>query len=970
MKLSKIVIYGFKSFADRTVISFPMHFNGIVGPNGSGKSNIIDAIRWVLGEQSSKVLRSSKIEEIIFSGSKYRPPVNYAKVDVHFLIKTNSSAQKELVISKEATRKNEVKYYINNQRVQLKEINKITLKYNFSKDSLNIIGQGTISQIINSDLASKQKIIDIATGVMKYKINYRDAINKINRTDQDLEKLRLIELEQKKAIIKLEKQKEKAEEFKKEERIYRAKKVEYIQYSFALLRLIEKKQSEEVKHIGIKNQQVREKQEKNQGKIVFNRNHISELEFKLESANQELINNDRKYNQVKSRLDMLEYEKDSLIRIQTVNKERTRQIKERKEQNKLKINEFQSKIKFITENIINDERELVNNTQFLNNIQEDTHKIKQSHHDILSKQIHIRNEIKILDDKIENKNHLPFSIKKVLENTTLKNDGILADLIDFEAKYENAISVWAGKSLLNIIVESKKDAKDVIKYVTNNNYGRVTVYPLDSYHDFQSKKMILPSDAINYLSYYIKTDQKYDNLVNYIFGNVILVENYDKGVKVFEELCQKNNVITLDGTIFAANKSISGGKSQRKSDIFIEKQLAKAKKDSLILKQELMQVQTTLSNKENDEIKYRKQIDTLNNSVISQKSQLEYLYRSVTMLEDETAQNTNYNDNEDSKIVNISKTIANISDEVITFEKENEKNLNFIRDIQKKISQLKNENDLLEKIKNNLTQEHMDIVLELQKSQIEHEGTKSRISSIKEKHARELSVKHQINQSRVTKKDIELINNELIYLENRINQFGYVNVQAIEEYESNKIKFRELEKNIEEIETAKNNLSEDIEKLMRKIKLTFNENFKKINDEFSKCFKELFGAGEAKLIKVDSDNSAGIDIIVSPPGKKMQNMNLLSGGEKTLTTFALLVAIIRSMKQDFIILDEVEAMLDESNVDKVGKMLTKLSQTQVIMITHRTTSMSYMDLIYGVTMEEGGISKVLKLKLKKDKNEE
>lgn len=208
-------------------------------------------------------------------------------------------------------------------------------------------------------------------------------------------------------------------------------------------------------------------------------------------------------------------------------------------------------------------------------------------------------------------------------------------------------------------------------------------------------------------------------------------------------------------------------------------------------------------------------------------------------------------------------------------------------------------------------------------------------------------------------------NDKVVFLKNSISNLGNVNLRAIEEYEdlNKKVEFMKQQK--DDLDKSKQELEQFIEEITVKMKEIFKVNFKIINENFDKTFKELFKGGNANLLLGEGDElESSIDIVVQPPGKKLQNLNLLSGGEKGLSAISLLFAILRIKPAPFCVLDEIEAALDDNNVLRFSEFLKEFSRKiQFIVITHRKITMESSDIIYGVTMQEKGISKIVSINL-------
>ena len=217
--------------------------------------------------------------------------------------------------------------------------------------------------------------------------------------------------------------------------------------------------------------------------------------------------------------------------------------------------------------------------------------------------------------------------------------------------------------------------------------------------------------------------------------------------------------------------------------------------------------------------------------------------------------------------------------------------------------------------------------------------------------------------------NINLVKDEIQKLKSKITLLGVINLASIAEYEEVLEKYQFMANQEEDLNKAKDELNTVISEMTGKMKELFLDNFKILNENFNETFNELFKGGKAQLILGEGDElSANIEINVEPPGKKLQNINLMSGGEKVLSAIALLFGILKMKPTPFCILDEIEAALDDANVMRYAEFLRKFSEKiQFIVITHRKGTMEASDVMYGITMEEKGISKVVSVDLNKNK---
>jgi len=218
--------------------------------------------------------------------------------------------------------------------------------------------------------------------------------------------------------------------------------------------------------------------------------------------------------------------------------------------------------------------------------------------------------------------------------------------------------------------------------------------------------------------------------------------------------------------------------------------------------------------------------------------------------------------------------------------------------------------------------------------------------------------------------DLESARTIITDLKRTIKSLGEVNLGSIEEYERINTRYNFLNTQKTDLKSSEENLLSIIREMDDVMIEKFATPFKKVNTEFSKVFKDLFGGGEAHLEMTDPTNvlETGIEIVANPAGKNPGALSLLSGGEKTLTAISLLFAVLNLKNVPFVILDEVESALDEVNVDKFGKYINSYKgRTQLLVITHKKKTMEYLDLLYGITMQESGVSKLVSVKLEEIK---
>ncbi len=1184
MKLKKIELQGFKSFADKTQIDFLDGVTTIVGPNGSGKSNISDALRWVLGEQSVKTLRGSKMEDVIFAGTQARKKVGFAEVSMYI---DNSDMAlpveyKEVVVTRRVYRTGESNYLINNNECRLKDIQELFMDTGVGKDGYSIISQGKIDEILSTKSDDRRSIFEEASGIVKYRTRKEEASRKLNSTEATLTRVSDVLTEIENVIGPLEQKAGKAKKYLKlrdelknfdvklfidsvesnnkdlakldeiistfendienEEKDYAnlGDKKESIKDRIQELSLkIEETQSKffdlqnEVERINSKievnntqisndtsnisrleNEIVEDKEKitslkeelekRNKKRITMSENKAKfeeDLAKKQEELNKILENLDSRgleIEDIKNAIDINNEEKyDLKIKVSSIEssiESNEKQIEERKKQEEKNISQkdsisamkddiylkLNSKTKELTK--IEDEiTEVENEKRVLNDgiiaIKDEDRSLNQELITLKSKYNYLVNLEK------ENEGYFK-SVKDVLEYSK-ENPyvyGTIASLISTDEKYEYAIEISLGGYIQNIVVETEKEAKEMIAYLKNNSLGRATFLPLNTIKeikfDLRNKVAKLPG-FIAMANELVNFDSKYKKAINLALGTTVIVDNIDNAVAMSKAMKNSIKIVTLSGEMIATTGSMTGGKTKAKSAGLIGRSekinqlqkevenkqaqvesfskkveesnkklneidkkitgLLRIKQDKSIevatLKEKYSNIQKDFERIENSKENAKKIIEDLEIANNQFKEQISEYNSRIDEIEIENASKQEIVDeyarfnkekqqeidflNED--VVNLKISLSSFDESVASIDEMKEKIeqdvKNFEFGIDRKVEQIEllkeninNCNKDIESLKESIKKQHEfkeqhQVISEklkkekeeLAKNQEEIDkkliDSVKKVERIKEEKAKVESkkVKFDVELENLKNKmwdDYELtVSSAKKLLENitfedldekqisknaekirkEIKELGEVDVGSIEEYKNTKERYDFISNQKNDLEETKQKLNNLISNMTSIMKNQFSKQFKVIAKNFNETFQELFGGGKADLTLSDESNilESGIEIEVQPPGKKLQSMMLLSGGEKALTAVALLFAILKIKTPPFCILDEIEAALDDVNVHRYAEYIKNYSKdTQFIVITHRKGTMEVASSVYGVTMQEYGISKVVSMKLK------
>ena len=975
MYLKEIKISGFKSFADKTNITLDDKITCIVGPNGSGKSNIIDAVKWVLGEQSVKSLRgTNNMSDVIFAGSKSRSPLNLASVSLVF---DNSDSYlkvpyTEISVTRKVFRSGENEYYLNNEKCRLKDIYDLFLDSGMGKYAFNIISQGEVSKIISDSPLERRTIFEEAAGVLKYKRRKEEALKKLDKTNENLTRVKDIIKELEEQIEPLKIQSEKANKYLKIKENLEQIEIALIANDLEKLNVLYHEQTKQIEDLT--------------NEIIEKTTSITNDDIELENKKQELEKINENLTSLQQNLLLLTKEEEKLNGEKNIIKERSKydaedvkvheNITNLKEQ-KLSLNNKLLSIKTdltILDNKIKDNiKESINkNNEYvsLNNTKEEIkNKISSLENSISQTEY----KIKYLNDYIENSS-FPMSVKRLLNNPKLKGiHNTISKLIDVEEKYALSLELALGGAKDYVVVDNPNIAKACINYLKENNLGRVTFFPLDvikpRFIDNETLNELKTKEGfINVLANLVSYDEMYKNIVFNQLGNVLVINNIDNANIISKVINNKYKIVTLDGEIINVGGSITGGTIKKKSIISEKYEL-----ENLLTKKELGEKEI-LSLKEKQEIilKDIKEKETTLYEIGKEK---------VLLTEEYNAKHENYNNLKDT-LDRVTLELNNLEDlEDNSIKSEEEK-------ILEKYYEVLKEKELVNKKLLLLTDDKEKTSSLIEEYQAKYRLNNSNIRNLEEKKktleidSSKMSVKmdnlltilsetyqmtfEKAKANYVLEEDIDVARKNVNIYKKELKEIGIVNLGAIEEYERVSKRYDFLTKQNNDLEEAITTLLKIINELDNVMEKEFIKTFKEIEIEFNNVFKELFGGGYAKLKLTDESNilETGVNIEVSPPGKKITSISLLSGGEKTLTAISLLFAVLNIKKIPFCLFDEVEAALDEANVDRVGAYFSKyIGKTQLIIITHKKKTMEYANTLYGITMQESGVSKLVSVKL-------
>lgn len=934
MYLKRIESKGFKSFAEKTVIEFKQGITAVVGPNGSGKSNISDAIKWVLGEQSSKSLRGDKMADVIFSGTTERAPLNVAEVTIVLDNEDRSLPvdYEEVSITRRLFRSGESQYFINKQKVRLKDIRDMILDSGVGADSLSIISQDKVRAVVEAKSDERRAIIEEAAGVLKYKNRKKETVRNLENTETNLERAYDILGELEHQYTHLEKQAVVAKEYldvkNQLEGIEIALYARDIELALKQIRDIDKNMQEmTIQMVNYENMQ-----RKNNEKISEFNQLKRELDVQIRDLQEELMN-------INSKISFIEGQRKALMGnneqgdFDAIFKENLKHINDKQQQ----LETIDKRIK--------DNNQLVSDTRRELTAKQNQYYTKNSQRQGLKSKIELLNDFS---------NSYYGGVKNVLQassNRVLKGiEGTVDSLINTDEKYINAIEMAMQSAMQHIVVNQVSDAKRAIEYLKNGKLGRATFLPIESMkHRFVDNKTLYTLShstgfidvAVNLIDY----DPKFESVMSNLLGNVIICDHLDNATEIARQINNAYRIITLDGDVIHVGGSMTGGRQEKRTPSLLQQrlQLEEAQHELQSIEELLPQLEVEIRHIEQE---MRKLDDHLYQDRMDHTRLTEYL-RSKSQVMDQIKDSM---EQDDMKAMYEEK--EKITEDLRKLRAKNSENI-------EAMEHLERENSEITKFLKNTTHEVHQLDVEKNRLDVRYNGYLDFLINEYQMtfdHAKE---RYQLEM------DYEIAKIRVKNLRRHLDGLGNVNLNAIEEFREVKERYETLKENYDDLIIAKENILSSIKELDEVMIERFKTTFNQVNTQFGMVFKELFRGGHAELILEDETDllNTGIEIIAQPPGTRLNNANLLSGGQKTLTSISLLFAILRVKVMPFVILDECEAALDEANVGRYAEYLHRFSKhSQFIVITHRKGTMEKADTLYGVTMQESGITTIVSVR--------
>jgi chromosome segregation protein len=851
MEFKKIQLNGFKSFADKTNFLIEEGLTGIVGPNGCGKSNIVESLRWVMGETSAKSMRGSGMEDVIFSGTSNKASKNIAEVSIDVDNKNNEGPVQyreldQISVRRKIEKDKGSKFYINDKEVRARDAQMFFADLSTGAHSPSMISQGRIGALVTAKPTDRRAILEEAAGISGLHVRRHEAELRLGAAENNLRRADELRRQQEKQLANLQKQAEEATKYKliTEE----IKKIEAGLYYLKLLEID--------KEIKIENEINNEAE----GEVEGFNSKISELENLIKLATDKVSPLREKNIENLSRIQRLNLE------LQSLDEENTR-------------------------------------------IQDEIESIKGS--------------IQTLDEDISRERGIIIDANS--NEKRLKEEK--ADLIDIDSKYFETEKL-SNDELENAKRELKKEQEAVDEVVSTIAEGtlNISVGPIKNVKNSINRvKELIDNNEINQaVTLLDRCNMELDNFLSDLKdeksrGELLSVNKKSQNIKLLQEKY---------ADAYSKNQSIKNESIKRNERIkTIETEIESWK--NLLANSEKMVAE--LTERKN---KFTTQLTELDNQPKVQAERKGQISENLRISDKDKIDNDVVIEETDQTIESLRSQLNEIQEQSIQIRERKASSGATIEGLNKRKS------DLLDRINSELDLSEENIL------------ENSNLNGIEE-------LPDAVDQE-----------DDLDKKKQEREKLGSVNLKADEETSKYEDEIKKMEQDRADLVTAIMKLKDSINELNQKGRERLIEAFEKVNRKFNEVYTKLFNGGNAKLELVDSDDplEAGLEMLVSPPGKRLQSITLLSGGEQALTALSLIFAVFLTNPSPICVLDEVDAPLDDANVTRFCNLLEeliKITNTKFIIVTHHALTMSKMNRLYGVTMPEKGISQLVAVDLQK-----
>ena len=925
MFLKSLDIFGFKSFADKTHVDFADGITALLGPNGCGKSNVVDAVKWVLAENRAKNLRASSMESVIFNGTETRPPLNIAEVTL-----TISNESKilpldasEVALKRRIYRSGENEYYINNKQVSSVEIRRLFMDTGVGKAAYSVMEQGKIDQVLSSKPEDRRYLFEEAAGISRSKAECAEAERELERTRQNLEKIEAALNENKRSYESLKVQSEKTLRHKAlKEEIFNC------ELDGQLIRLrsfIEgkSKNSERKEKISQRRAKVQEEIEELLNAVNANNDRIKDLQTRMGELQQEVI---KIQTEATGKREM----EKKLRRDQTLVKEKVGQLE-------LHRQTLEERIGALEEEIDEEQADLHEKSKRLSDVRGNIESFRQNIRS--SEGAIVENRAKIASGEEEigrlNSERSAFEqdLKAITEDIVTELDARLK-----ESGFNSQMSRQAREALSESIERLKIYAE-----------GRRKIFG-----DYASIDGHSAEDARKFSEGAIRAIEEVARLSEEIERSA---GNYARTMPTFiDDFLSPEGIITRKREI---DSKIEGNLGRI---AFIRKRIEELGAENSAFSEKIDSYRETLSGLQVSEAQMSAQIDAA-------KSKEELLKRNLAGEKAELSKNESELFSERGRLEETAEQVKELQEELSEIEARGGRCVDEMNALDQKIRECNSDASGKQDELARKQDEQRTLQAQYERLSLDLATVENDIKNIKqnfiETHSRDL-MEYEERMNSLAQDGTAELRSKLSKAREELLKLGQVNMMAVEEFEEVRERYENLRKNFDDTQKTVEDLSRVAEEIRAKSSEMFISTYGKIRKNFHNMFRRMFGGGKGELKLSDPENvlASGIDIYAQPPGKKLENIALLSGGEKTMTAVALLFATYQVRPSPFCLLDEIDAALDDKNVTSFVQALRSFSElSQYIVITHNKKTVLGARTMLGVTMEESGVSKIITMRL-------
>lgn len=1027
MRLHRLELQGYKSFADRTEFLFPTGITAIVGPNGSGKSNIADAIRWALGEQSLRLLRGKTTEDMIFSGSGRRPRAGMAQV---LLTLDNGDGWlpldfAEVTLGRRAYRSGESEYLLNGHRVRLRDLMDLLAESGLAQRTYTVIGQGLVDMALALQPQERRTLFEEAAGISVYRARREEAEAQLEETARNLERVRDLLADLEPRLKRLAEQVERFQEY--ERTLAYLKQLQRAWYGYhwgqaqEALRLAQERAQRAEEALQARRAEaesgaarladLRRRQAELRNRLRDAYRRVADLHEQMDAAQRESATLSERIRLLAARQEEIQAELEPLLAQEQAQMERVQaaraaeeELRRRVEAQERRVADLERALADLRRRAREEAARREQREAGLRALRARREKQEQALADARATQARLEAELELLTRLRQEMAGLAEGTRRLLQAGLPGVIGVLGQMIRVPQEWEQAVEAALGPRLQTVVVEDWEAVRAAHRTLGEN--GRAILFPLAEHLPTSSSEA--PEGGAR-AAVVVSCEERVRPVAEALLGRVWLVEDLETARAQASALLPGGQYVTRSGEVVSADGTVTVGPSggllaqeralrelparleavRREREAHEaelarliqaideeEERLREARAAAEATAARLAEAESPLAQARTDLALARQALENGRSLATREEAALDRIRRELaarrTRLEELSAQQQD-----------AARRLESLRRETAHREETLRETRALIGPMEEELNRRTPEVEAAEEQERQLTARIRQAEEQWNAARLEVSRAQDRIARLQERIQEDLGlVDLEVRTSVRVQQPLPLeslvtslpvvevlppgLDEEIHRLRARLRQLGPINPNAPQEYAEVSERYRFLSEQVADLEAASARLRTVIADLDRMMEQAFRETFEAVAAAFEENFTRLFNGGSARLELTDPDDLAhtGVDIVARPPGKRLQSLALLSGGERALTAVALIFAILKVRPTPFCVLDEVDAMLDEANVARFRDLLTELSQrTQFIVITHNRGTVEAADTVYGVSMGPDGVSQVLSLRM-------